>query len=118
MGVLHPQQIESFSVNSIGHTDVLRIVYDRPKGSILPLTRTYKFPRDQKTVQSASGAGKPGAVMESSPAFRTAIEELKSMLDAKGDKQNIAGEILEELRLLEEDISLRNEHIKELVSKI
>ncbi len=118
MGVLHPEQIDSFSINSIGYTDVLRIVYDRPKSSILPMTRTYKFPRIQKTVQSASGAGEAAAVMESNPAFRVAIEELKSILDAKGNAQNIAGEILEELRLLEEDISLRSEYIKELVSKI
>lgn len=115
MGILHPEHIDSFSINSIGYTDVLRIAYERPKGSILPLTRTYKFPRIQKTVQ---GASEPAAVMESNPAFHAAIEELKSIHDAKGNKQNVAGEILEELRLLEEDISLRSEYIKGLVSKI
>lgn len=118
MGVLHPKQIDSFSINSIGYIDVLRIVYTRPKGSILPLTKTYKFPRVQKTVSSGTGPDAAGAVMQSNPAFRAAIEELKSILHAKESAQNIAAEIVEELRLLEEDISLRSEYIKELAGKI
>ena len=40
MGVLHPLQISGYSVNSIDYIDVLRITYDRPKGSKLPGART------------------------------------------------------------------------------
>lgn len=118
MGVLHPKQIVSYSVNSIGYTDVLRIVYERPKGSILPQTRTYKFPRVQKGAPADSGTSGAAAVMESNPALRAAIEELKSLLEKKAKVQNIAHEIIEELRLLEEDIALRSEYIRALVSKI
>lgn len=118
MGVLHPNQIDSYSVNSVGYTDVLRIVYERPKGSILPQTRTYKFPRVQKDVQDKNGASAATAVMESNPALRAAIEELKGLLEKKAKAQNIASEIIEELRLLEEDIALRSEYIRALVSKI
>jgi len=118
MGVLHPGQICNFSVNSIDYTDVLRIVYRRPKGSILPLTRTYKFPRIQKSVKVGAGTGKKKTVMESDPAFRSAVEELTSLMKSKKREQDIADAILEEFRLLEEDISLRGEYIKELVSKI
>ncbi len=42
MGVRHPLQISSYSVNSIDYIDVLRITYDRPKGSKLPGARTYQ----------------------------------------------------------------------------
>ncbi|MGB5489844.1 MAG: DUF3461 family protein [Woeseiaceae bacterium] len=118
MGVLHPKQIDSYSVNSVGYTDVLRIVYERPKGSILPQTRTYKFPRVQKAVQNNKGKSGAAAVMESNPALRAAIEELKNLLEKKEKAQNIASEIIEELRLLEEDIALRSEYIRTLVSKI
>jgi hypothetical protein len=118
MGVLHPKQIVSYSVNSIGYTDVLRIVYERPKGSILPQTRTYKFPRVQKGAPADSGTNGAAAVMESNPALHAAIEELKSLLEKKAKVQNIAHEIIEELRLLEEDIALRSEYIRALVSKI
>jgi len=118
MGVLHPEQISNFSVNSIDYTDVLRIVYRRPKGSILPLTRTYKFPRIQKSAEVGAGKAKKKTVMESDPAFRSAVAELTSLMKSKKHKQDIADAILEEFRLLEEDIALRGEYIKELVSKM
>lgn len=119
MGVLHALQISNFSVNSIAHTDVLRIVYRRPKGSLLPVTRTYKFPRIQKSLQVDDGKRKEEkVVMDSDPAFRAAVEELKDIMKAKDSKQDIAEAILEELRLLEEDIALRGEYIKQLVGTI
>ena len=118
MGVLHPQQICSYSVNSIDYIDVLRVVYCRPKGSILPMTRTYKFPRVQKSAKIGDGAAKTKSVMASDPALLAAVEELKALMESKQQKADVADSILEELRLLEEDIALRSEFIKELVSKI
>lgn len=118
MGVLHPQQISNFSVNSIAYTDVLRIVYRRPKGSILPLTRTYKFPRVQKAAEIGVKKRKVKTVMESDPALREAVEELQDLMESKQQKQEVADSILEEIRLLEEDIALRTEYVRELVSKI
>ena len=113
MGVLHPLQISGYSVNSIDYIDVLRITYDRPKGSRLPGARTYKFPRVQKSLAS-DGA----AVMESDPALRTVLEELQHVTKLKGENQDIAQLIREELLLLEEDIALRSEFLKTLVDKI
>jgi len=114
MGVLNPQQIDKFSINSIEYTDVLRISYERPKGSILPHSKTYKFPR----IQKSSGTGEAKVAMESHPTLRGALDELGDILQTKGDKKDVAGAILEELRLLEEDIALRNECIRRLVGKI
>ncbi len=118
MGVLHPKQIVHFSVNSIDYTDVLRIVYERPKGSILPLTRTYKFPRVQKSATLGNTTGQTTIVMESDPALREAIDELNKLMAARERKQNVADSILEELRLLEEDVDLRSAYIRELVEKL
>jgi len=116
MGVVNPQQIDNYSVNSIGYTDVLRIVYKRPKGSLLPLSKTYKFPRVQQTVKDdVKGAAE--VAMNSDPAFRAAIGELQDVLGAKGTDQDIGAAIVEELRLLEEDIALRSECIKMLLGK-
>lgn len=117
MGVINPQQIESYSVNSIGYVDVLRIVYERPKGSLLPLSKTYKFPRVQQTAKD-DVAGQAEVVMSIDPALTAAIGELQDVLAAKGTKEDIAGAIIEELRLLEEDIALRSECIKMLLGKI
>ena len=115
MGVHHPQQIDSYSVNSIGYIDVLRIVYERPKGSLLPHTRTYKFPRVQAT---ATTSGKEETVMNSSPDFRAAIDELDAVLESKGSARDVAAHILDELQLLEEDIALRSECIRMLLGKM
>ncbi len=118
MGVTNPQQIESFSVNSIAYTDVLRIVYGRPKGSLLPLSKTYKFPRIQKTVNKEGDPGQGDVVMVSDPALQSALEELKQIMEAKEQDQDIAAAILRELQLLEEDIALRSDYIKALAEKI
>ena len=118
MGVSNPQQIESFSVNSIAYTDVLRIVYERPKGSLLPSSKTYKFPRIQKSVKKEGDPGQGDVVMVSDPALQSAREELQQIIEAKEQDQDIAAAILEELRLLEEDIALRSDYIKALAGKI
>lgn len=118
MGVLNPQQIDKFSVNSIARTDILRIVYERPKGSILPLSRTYKFPRIQKSSLVDSGTRQAEYVLETDPAFRAALAELQEIMEAKENNQDVASAILEELRLLDEDIALRSDYIKTLAGKI
>ena len=116
MGVENTQQIDNYSVNSIGYTDVLRIVYERPKGSLLPASKTFKFPRIQQTVES-EGKGKAEVTMKSNPAFRSAVDELRGLLEAKQKDQDVAAAIVEELRLLEEDIALRSQYIKALLGK-
>ncbi len=118
MGVVNPLQIEKFYVNSVARTDILRIVYSRPKGSILPQSRTYRFPRIQKSSLVDSGTLEAEYVLETDPVLREAIDELQDILETKGNKQEVAGAILEELRSLEEDIALRSEYLRELVSKI
>ena len=117
MGVEHPEYISHYAVNSIGYVDVLRVVYERPAGSLRPQTRTYKFPRVQQPVEANSTAG-TDAVMVSNPDFRRSIEELDKLLAKKGRIEDITENILEEIRLLEEDIALRSECIRMLLRKI
>lgn len=116
MGVLHPQQIAYFSVNSLDYIDHLRIFYDRPKGSFLPTSRSYKFPRVQKTLSPE--ADSPDVVMESSQEFRQAVAELESILGIKGSKQDLAAAMLNEIRQLEEEISNHAECLKDLIERI
>ena len=114
MGVTHPKQIVHFSVSSIDYNDFLRIVYNRPKGSLLPVGRSYRFPRVQKTLDS----GDDKVVMESSPAFREALAELEALMGARQDKQDVAAAMLDELRQLEEDFSMRIECLESLIGKL
>lgn len=118
MGVRNPGQIDRYAVNSIDYTDVLRIVYVRPKGSVLPETRTYKFPRVQKSVPLKGSDGNSEVVMESAPCLREALEELADLMASRKQKTDVASAILEELRVLEEEIASRAESIRQQVSRM
>ena len=39
MGIQNPEQIEKFAIYTVGHTDILRVIYNRKKGSLLPVSR-------------------------------------------------------------------------------
>ena len=118
MGIVNPQQIERFMVNSISNYDVLRVIYSRRKGSFLPDSRTYKFPRIQKSAVVDSRTGQAETVMESDPVLSAAVSELQHLLETKEHKQDLAESILEEIQLLEEDIALRSSCIKDLVKQL
>jgi len=118
MGILNPQQIEKFSVYTTDELDVLRIIYARKKGSLLPVSKNYKFPRIKKSVMVDSGTRQTGLVYESDPAFREALSELEHLKMEKSAASDLSELIAEEVRLLEEDMALRIEYIKSLVKKV
>jgi len=118
LGVKNPQQIKKFFVNSVARTDVLRIVYERPKDSLLPLSRSYSFPRIQKSSVVDSGTREAEYILQTDPVLREVLDELHEIIETKQNDQDLASEIIEELKLLEEDIALRTEYIKVLVGKI
>lgn len=115
MGLESPKQIAKYYITSINLIDVLRVVYDRPKDSFLPSSRTYKFPR--VSAGKATEGGDKGE-LRTHPVLRAALQELRTILEAKSSKENITAEILSEIELLEEDIAIRSECLKVLVSKI
>jgi len=118
MGVQHPDEIEKFAVYTVGHTDVLQIIYDRKKGSLLPIIRRYKFPQVKKSVIVDSGTRQTETLFESTPAFREALHELEQLKLAREKGQDLTAMIREEFRLLEEDIALRSQYIKTLLEKL
>lgn len=118
MGVESPKQIDNYYISSINFIDVLRIVYERPKDSYLPSSRTYKFPRVPSSEQNGKQIDKEAGVLKTHPMLRSALEELQRIFEAKSSKENIAAEILSEIALLEEDIAMRSECLKVLVGKI
>jgi len=118
MGVQNPGQIEKFAVYTVGKTDVLRIIYDRKKGSLLPVSRRYKFPQVKKSVMVDSGTRQTQTVYESTPAFREALHELEELKLIREKGLDLAAMIREELKHLEEDIALRTQYIRSLVDKL
>ena len=79
MGIQNPQEIEKFATYMVEHTDILQITYDRKKGSLLPVSRRYKFPQEKKSVLVDSGTRQTEVVYESVGAFREALHELEQL---------------------------------------
>ncbi len=118
MGIRHPEEIEKFSVYTVGHTDVLQVNYNRKKGSLLPVIRRYKFPQVKQSVLVDSGTRKTETLFQSTPAFREALSELEKLKLARDEGKDLKALLQEEIRLLEEDISLRTDYIKSLLEKL
>jgi len=118
MGVESPKQIDKYYMTSVNRVDVLRVVYDRPKDSVLPSSRTYKFPRIQVSEAAKGKEEKEVVFLNTHPTLRAALKELQTILEVKTSKENITAEILSEIELLEEDIAIRGECLKVLVGKI
>ncbi|MDH3630420.1 MAG: DUF3461 family protein [Gammaproteobacteria bacterium] len=118
MGIKHPEEIEKFAIYTVGRTDILRIIYDRKKGSLLPVSKRYKFPQIKKSVLVDSGTRQTETLFESSPAFREALHELEELKAARDKGQDLVAMIKEEIKHLEEDIALRSQYIQALLDKL
>jgi hypothetical protein len=118
MGIQHPDEIEKFAVYTVGKTDVLRVIYDRKKGSLLPISRRYKFPQVKESVMVDSGTRQTETLFKSTPAFREALHELEQLKSIREKGQDLAAMIRDELKHLEEDIALRTQYIQSLVDKL
>jgi hypothetical protein len=118
MGIQHPEQIEKFAVYTVGRTDVLQVTYDRKKGSLLPVSRRYKFPQVKNSVIVDSGTRQTETLFESTPAFREALHELEQLKTIREQGQDVAAMIREEVKHLEDDIALRTQYIQSLVDKL
>ena len=118
MGIQHPDEIEKFAVYTVGQTDVLQIIYDRKKGSLLPVSRRYKFPQVKESVMVDSGTRQTEVLFKSTPAFREALHELEQLKSIREKGLDLAAMIRDELKHLEEDIALRTQYIKSLVDKL
>jgi hypothetical protein len=117
MKVKRPDQIDRYSVQSVENTDVLRIVYKRKKGSLLPESKRFRFPRIKKTAMEDSGRRKIDIRWEVSPFLQKAVSELDHILETEISEKRRREIILDELRLLEEDAAHRIDYIRSLIEE-
>ena len=118
MGIQNPEQIARFATFMADNTDILRVTYDRKKGSLLPESRKYRFPRLKKSTLVDSGTRQTEVIFESSAEFRNAVTELESLMDKRGSTDEVHKLIAEEIQYLEEDVAARIDYIKSLVEKV
>jgi len=113
MGILHPEQIRAYRINSISRIDVLRIIYKRKEGSLLPSSRSYEFPRVQKTITNSKE--EPETVLETAPDLRAAVAELTELMQLREQEPELAASMLEELESLEGELACRIQQMKDLL---
>lgn len=118
MRIKRPDQIDRYSVITFDDTDVLRIVYKRKKGSLLPESKRFRFPRIKKTSLENGGSRKIDIRWEISPFLQKAISELDQIISTEVSKKEIIKIILDEIRRLEEDAVHRINYIRSLVKEI
>ncbi|WP_136678896.1 DUF3461 family protein [Neptunomonas sp. XY-337] len=80
MGVKSLDQIERFALRHQGNTDVLKIYYKRPKGSLLSRSKKFTFVRGRRGVPLEVQNSKAFENMQRiSPQLLAALEELKQL---------------------------------------
>jgi hypothetical protein len=119
MGIPYPETIDRYSLQTVdNHMDLLRIVYKKQKGSILPDSKRFRFPRTEK-FSPGDGKGRENEIYyEISPVAHKAMAELDQIVRAKRDRAHQLEVIKEEIQRLKEEASTRIEYLSSLVSEL
>ncbi|WP_298610242.1 DUF3461 family protein [uncultured Thiothrix sp.] len=119
MGVQNPLQIIGYTLTQPRpDMDILRIRYERPKGSFLPVVRSYTFGRSQRTQVSNGALSQAELVYEVSPVLSKAILELDSIVQSKQDRSELKSQILGEIERLQEEFNAELNSLKQLVERL
>jgi len=117
MGVDNPDHIARYTIYTVHETDMLRIIYSRKKGSLLPVSKTFKFPRVKKSVLVDSGTRETQVVFERNPALGNAVAEIDALLSDREDKDQLNQVLADEVLQLEAEMTSRIDYIKSLIEK-
>lgn len=117
MGVTSPEEIARYSLQTVNNVDILRIVYKRKKGTLLPSSKKFRFGRAQKMVVADGGKNKTELVHEISPFVIKATDELREIVKGKHSRSDQIKIIMDEINRLEEETHTRIAYLKTLISK-
>lgn len=119
MGVQNPMQIIGYTLTQPRpDMDILRIRYERPKGSFLPVVRSYTFGRSQRIQVSDGAMSQSELVFEISPVLSKAILELDSIVHSKQDRNEMKVQILSEIERIQEEFNAELNSLKQLVERL
>ncbi len=118
MGITNPDDVARYSLQTINHIDILRIVYKRKKGSLLPTSKKFRFGRSKKMVVTDSGTNSTKVIHEVSPFVIKATDELRKLVTTKESRKGQKEIILEEMIRLEEETNTRISYLKSLIEKL
>ena len=117
MGVDNPNDIARYTIYTVHDTDVLRIIYSRKQGSLLPMSKTFKFPRIKKSVLVDSGTRQTQVLFERNPSFENALTEIEEILENQKNQEALNQVLADEILQLEAEMTSRIDYIKLLVEK-
>ena len=118
MGILNPTEIDRYSLQTINNMDILRIVYRRKKGSMLPASKRFRFPRTEKLSLGHGDMRSTQVFYEVSPVVHKAMIELDELVRSKRDRAQQLEVIREEMLRLQEETSTRISYINALIDEI
>lgn len=105
LGINRPHEISGYTLSSHNDVDTLRIKYNRQKGSLLPTTKRFQFPRrPMPGVQVVPGEA---MMTEISPALEETLAELSRLLSDSMTMADKKTELLHEIDEFESYIKVR-----------
>ncbi len=116
LGINRPHEISSYTLSSTNDVDILRIRYTRQKGSLLPTSKKFKFPRRPMPGIHPQPGESP--MTEISPALEEALEELSQLLSKDLTFKERKVELLRELDEFEEYVRLQVSEFKAEIEKL
>lgn len=119
LGINNPNQINYYSFYQGSHeTDVLRIKYARPKGSFLPVTRSYKFQRVAKLRNQGGATQQTVTIYEVSPQLAAAMNELDQIVKGQKSAKEIQQSLNHELDRIQHDFQADIDGLRQLIKKL
>lgn len=116
LGINRPHEISSYTLSSTNDIDTLRIRYTRQKGSLLPASKKFKFPRrPMPGVQVVPGES---VMTEISPALEAALGELSHLLSETASLADKKTELLHDIDEFEEYVRVRLAEFKAEIEKL
>ena len=118
LGINNPNEIDRYSLQTVNNVDILRVVYKRKKGSLLPESKKFRFARTEKIRGADTNARGTWVDYEVSPFIRDVMAELDQIVRTKHDREYKLELIQEELEHLEEENTHRLNYIRSLIDEL
>ena len=118
LGINNPNEIDRYSLQTVNNVDILRVVYRRKKGSLLPESKKFRFARTEKIRGADLDARGTWIDYEVSPFIRDVMAELDQIVRTKHDRAHKLDLIQEELVHLEEEYAHRLAYIRTLIDEL
>ena len=119
MGIRGFNEIKTYTVQQDRKDrDILRITYEREKGSLLPRRKTFRFGRSSKMVNDSTATGGNVVLFEISPFLQNAMSELDSIIGNSYKSRDNIEALLERIDYLEQTAMHATAEMRAIVKEL